>query len=314
MSVRHRYIQPLRQAVAALHCDQSGAALTEFVITLPVWILLFAGVITMSKMGMNTVANRLDTQTKLWDGVFAASTGKSAEHMTTAGAGGIAAAESIRLAAVSGNPHAIATGANGVVMGALALKGSWGESAARTKPFEYLPGANVPSVKLSPGDALQKGSGYPVQIVNDGLANADWKSGGGSGISTVINMFGDALSGSGGLAALAAGIRYGEVYVENPSPPVGTLFGQNFTAMSHANVLVAPSPLTGAEADYLPLVLSRFVAEGEKNYSVMMNFGKSEWDGDSSGDGGYDFGDPNEQMQRDREEAERQAQEQQGDD
>lgn len=313
MSVHDHRFQPIRLALSTLHRDQSGAAMTEFVITLPVWILLFAGVITMTKMGMNTVANQLDTQRKLWDGVFEASTGKVAAHMTSATGGGEAAVESYRLAGVSGNPHVIATTANGVTMTALAGKGSWGESYARTKPFQYLPGADVPNVHGSPGGALRTGSGYPVQIVNDGLANADWKSGSGNGISKVINLFGDALSGSGGLAALAAGIRYGEVYVENPSPPVGTLFGQNFTAMSHANILVAPSPLTGAEADYLPLVLARFVAEGEKNYSVMMNFGESEWDGDG-GDGGYDFTDPNEQMQNDRDEARRQAEEEQGGD
>jgi hypothetical protein len=296
----------LRPLMLRFHRDQSGAALTEFVVTLPIWITLFGGVVALGKLGVDTTANQLQTQAAVWDAVFAASTGKKAVHMSTVSGGGAAAAESATLATDGANPHQITTSVNGGVMTALAAKGSWGESKGRVLPLEYIPGATVPTAEHDPSKVLKVGSDYPMHIVNDGAANANWKSGkGGSGFSKIINMFGDALSGSGALAAIAAGNRYGEVYSATTSQPIDLPFGQSITATSHANLLVAPSPLKGAEANYLPFVLSRLMAEGEKNYSVMMNFGESEWKNTGASRGG--FSDPTGKLDDEKKKSEEDA-------
>ncbi len=271
------------RTLGAFHRDRSAATLTEFVITLPIWIIMMGGLINFGKLGQNTTGQKMEAQRIVWNEVFAASTGKKQAHMFPVEAGGTASATSFALAGTGGNPHKVADGANGLVMSTgLAVDGSWGESYERVLPLKVVPGADVPDVYYDPDDVLDGGSPYPHKIVYDGAANSDWKTGNGL-YSTIIGFAGNALSGSGALAALGAGDRYGEVYAHPPDQKISLIFGQQVTAHAHANLLVAPSPLKGKEARFGPFILARLVAEGEKNYSVMMNFGKSEW----KNSGGY---------------------------
>jgi len=265
------------------HYNHSGAALTEFVITLPVWIILFAGLLGMGKFGLNTTANQLETQTKIWNSVITES--DDAVHMTTVSGGLDAGAKSGEVFTKEGSPNNITTGLNTLVMiPGLSGAGSWGESFGRTKLLEYVPLLDVPSVKSGPDDVLAGGSGFPLKIVNDGGMGTDFGAqSSASAFSKVLDYVGDVISGSGALAAVAAGNRYGEVYAESQSEPIKVWIGASVTANSHANMLVGPSPLTGATADYLPFAMARLIAEGEHNYAVMLNFGESEWQNDSGG-------------------------------
>jgi hypothetical protein len=270
--------------LSTFHRNESGATLTEFVITLPIWIVMMGGLINMGQLGIKTTAHQMRTQKVVWSAAFEGSTGKNVAHMSPAVAGIPAVAEAGTLAANSDNPHQIASGADAVVMGGLEVNGSWGESYLRTRPLVALPGTDAPTPKWAAEDVLEVGSDYPNQIVNDGIVGTDWQgNGGGSLTSKIMSYAGDALSGSGALAALGAGNRYGEVFAAAPPEDIDLIFGNTVTANSHANLLVAPSPLTGSEARFAPFVLARLVAEGEENYAVMMNFGESEWDNDGAG-------------------------------
>lgn len=288
--IKFRFIKSISTRVGrGFHRDESGASLTEFVISLPVWIILFAGLLGLGKFGLNTTANQLETQTKIWDSVFTES--DDAVHMTTASGGAAAFAKSSELAANSSNPHQVITGLNSLVMTpGLSLAGTWGESFGRAKPLQYIPLLDVPTVYSDPDDVVGGGGGFPLGIVNDGVAGADWSNdSGGSALAKVMNQVANVVSGSGVLAAVAAGNRYGEVYAETESDPIDVWIGDPVIAHSHANMLVGPSPLTGGKANYLPFALARIMAEGESEYAVMMNFGESEWEG-GSGEG-LDIGD-----------------------
>src|SRR5690554_183972 len=273
----------LTRIARGFHRNHSGAALTEFAITLPVWIILFAGLLGMGKFGLNTTANQLETQTKIWNSVITES--DDAVHMTTVSGGLDAGAKSGEVFMKEGSPNNITTGVNTLVMApGLSLAGSWGESFGRTKLLEYVPLLDVPEVQYNPDDVLAGGSGFPLKIVNDGGTGTDFgAAASGSAFSKVLDYVGDVISGSGALAAVAAGNRYGEVYAESQSEPIKVWIGASVTANSHANMLVGPSPLTGATADYLPFAMARLIAEGEHNYAVMLNFGESEWKNDSGG-------------------------------
>lgn len=265
----------LRALLRPFHRDQSGTSLTEFVIALPVWILVFMGLLSVSKLGINTTANHMETQAKIWDTVIHA--GKNPLHRTSVGGGGAAVAHSALLAVDPGNPHPIATGYNGtVVMGGLAAAGSWGESYGRTEPLSLVPGTDMPTIHATPDDALVVESTYAQKIVNDGVAGADWSTSG-TGITAVIGAMGNIMGGTGAIAALGAGNRYGEVYAESTSEPITVWIGQPVVAHSHANILVGPAPLTGLAAKFAPFGFARIAAQSDKNYSVMMNYGKSEW-------------------------------------
>lgn len=275
----------LTRASRGFHQDEAGATLTEFALTLPIWIVMFGGIISVGQLGIGTTANHLSTQTELWDNVVEASTDKNEEHMFPAAAGAAAAMTSAELASRSENPHPIADGANAAVMGdavisrGLASGGTLGESRARTLPLKAVPGNTIPE-KLShkPEEILEVGSPFPHKVTHDGLAGSSWKTtGSGSVTSKIAHYAGSAMAASGAVAALAAGARYGEVYAAKEDTVIPLAFGNSIKASSHANLLVAPSALTGNEAEYTPYIIARILAEGEHNYAVALRFGKSEW-------------------------------------
>lgn len=187
------------------------------------------------------------------------------------------------LALVDANPQQIADGYEAFVMGRMGLQGHWGESYERTRLASLIPGVGNDLEREASAEDVIGDQPFPQSILNDGQ---DRPRGGGGLMSTLLGF----IAGTGVVTAVGAGIRYGTVFGEHEHTfSVGVL--GNFTAKSHYDVLVAPSPLRGV-ATKTSWALARAYAEAEDEYSVMMNFGESEWEGDSSGGGSSDpFGD-----------------------
>ncbi|AWV90379.1 hypothetical protein DFR33_107221 [Bradymonas sediminis] len=295
-TIRNKVLRPL---FIGFQRDEDGAALTEMVMTLPIWILMLGGIISLGRLGMNTTSNQLDVQTGLWDGVFEVSatddspgSGDSSSdpqwvHFTPISGGAAAAYESGTLAGMSQNPNQIIDGVNSATMGAMAVTGTLGESYGRTLPLQVVPGHTMPDVTTDPDDVLQVGSPYPKKVTYDGVLNSstDYNTGGGW-LSTVTNAIGNVVASAGMVGSLGAGIRYGEVYTES-NYDTDVMFNVTIPASAHANILVAPKPMTGNDAKWRPFLMNRLLAGGEENYSKMMRFGGDpSWDAEGSPDTG----------------------------
>lgn len=293
---------------------ESGSAMSEFVMFLPVFVMCFAGVVNLGKFGYETTRTKVLAQKQLWSKVIPItySLADGTAHMSSVAAGGIAAAHLGGLAADGDNPQQAGDLYEaGVMTLGLAADGHWGESYTRVVPFSATSLANDVEPKYDPSDVIGD-QPYPNSLLNDGPNRP--KPDGVVGIITAV------LSGSGAVPAMAAGIRYGEVFGEqNRSFRVGRL--GNFGSEAHYDVLVAPSPLKGV-ATKMTFGFAWALAQAEENYRVMMNFGESEWEGDSSGGStnhsgaldGLDELDKKDDAVKDAEDelAEQQAAEQQG--
>ncbi len=255
--------------------EENGTAVTEFVMFLPVFVVTFAGIVNLGKFGYETTRTQVLAQKKLWANVMPITHGiaDGGVHMSSVAGGGEAAAHIGALATDGDNPQQAADVIEaGIMAGGLAIDGHWGESYLRVKPFEAVGFADDVDPTYDAKDIIGE-QPFPNAILNDGL-NRPKPDG-------IVGVITSLLSGSGAVPAMAAGIRYGEVYgEEDRSFTVGN-FG-SFNAEAHYDVLVAPSPLKGI-ATKMTFGFAWAFAQTDENYRVMMNFGESEWEGDSSG-------------------------------
>lgn len=255
--------------------EENGTAVTEFVMFLPVFVVTFAGIVNLGKFGYETTQTQILAQKQLWANVVPITHGiaNGGIHMSSVGGGLEAAAHLGGLAGDSDNPQQVADGLEAGVMSlGLAVNGHWGESYARVKPFKVIGFANDVDPTYDATDIIGE-QPYPNSLLNDG-PNRPKPDG-------IVGVITSVLAGSGAVPAMAAGIRYGEVYGEqNRSFNVGNVGSYN--AEAHYDVLVAPSPLKGI-ATKMTFGFAWAFAQAEDNYYVMMNFGESEWEGDSSG-------------------------------
>ncbi|MEZ4461907.1 MAG: hypothetical protein R3E66_19730 [bacterium] len=185
---------------------ESGSAMTEFVMFLPVFVVTFAGLVNLGKFGYETTQTQILAQNQLWANVMPITHGiaDGGEHMSSVAAGGAAAAHLAGLAGDGDNPQQLADGYEAGVMSlGLAIGGHWGESYARVKPFSVTSLANDVDPQFSASDVIGE-QPFPQSILNDG-PNRPTPSG-------VVDVITTLLSGSGALPAMAAGIRYGEVF------------------------------------------------------------------------------------------------------
>jgi len=255
--------------------EENGTAVTEFVMFLPVFVVTFAGIVNLGKFGYETTRTQVLAQKQLWANVIPITHGiaDGGVHMSSVIGGGAAAVELGTLAGNSNNPQQVADGLEAGVMSlGLAVNGHWGESYARVKPFKLIGFASDVDPTYDATDIIGE-QPFPNSLLNDG-PNRPMPDG-------IVGVITSILSGSGAVPAMAAGIRYGEVFGEQErSFNVGNV--GSYTAAAHYDVLVAPSPLRGA-ATKMTFGFAWAFAQADDNYYVMMNFGESEWEGDSSG-------------------------------
>lgn len=263
--------------------NERASAMTEFVMFLPIFVVVFAGIVNLGKFGYSTTQNKILAQKALWTGVIPvthSTTTETGSHMSSVIGGGDAGLHLADLALDGSNPQQAADGVEGGLMGlGLGVGGHWGESYGRTIVVSVLPGVGGDLERHESAEDVIGDQPFPQALLNDSV-NRPRGSGG------IVGSILQYIAGSGVVAALGAGIRYGTVFGEHEHTFTVGRIG-SFKSRSHYDVLVAPSPLKGA-ATKTSWALARAYAESEDNYSVMMNFGESEWEGDSSGGSSMD--------------------------
>lgn len=267
--------------IRRLRGDESGTAMTEFVFFLPVWIVLFIGILNLGKIGIASTVVQVQTHRDLWEQAIQVPEGFLAgSHMSPRTAAPVTAAGYFGVAGGAGNPQPALDTAEGTATGAgMLVRGHYGESCVRTIPLEPLMQNGIePTCSAEEVLGQSDTNRYPHTLLNDTLDERSF-SGGWTGILA------SAVGASGLIPAIAAGIRYGSVFSE--SSDTVELFGgaASFNTSSHMDVIVAPRPISGIEADTVTFGIAFLAAKLDDNYMHYQQFGKTNWGG---GDGTAD--------------------------
>lgn len=216
------------------HKSQHGTTMTEFLITLPIFILIF---VTMVRLGQFEL-----TAGQVW---------KTAYQDTWAKALPVSQAQVVALSGqnIHGNPSQAGSAAKAQLgqhsvhnkissiknkvrgneqetYAGMQSSGHWGESFERVQPSaDFLNFHNVGDYLTAQPAKVVGNSAYARSLVDD--------SGG------VVNV---SKGGSGVAAAVGAGVRYGTVFGVSEINPV--IMGMNIPMYVHFNTLVAPMPFT----------------------------------------------------------------------
>ena len=244
--------------------DERGTTLTEFVMTLPIFVMIFIGILQLGTVTAHSVVVDARAYKETWDLAIPVSKEKvSLAHMTPASGGGLA------VKAIS-YEHTRSSLQQGAVQAAelmtyqgLAKDGTLGESYNRALPAEKV--LNIGNLdgnlqsSLSPD--LIGNSKYAKDLLNESVDFAA----SGSGALSQLNGF---VTGAGIRPAIAAGMRYGAVVGEASDSTSWLNFPVNYRA--HFNTLVAPYPMGTAEDELTTTAVTRLTMEAQNPYAEVL--------------------------------------------
>lgn len=237
----------LHRAIARLAGDQQGVALTEFVVCLPVFLLIFVGVVNLNKLQAEGMAVKMRATNNLWTEAIPVQKSTFGPRMLPSVQGGLAAAH---IGSHFRYPLADTVGIASA--GGLAGFGHFGESYALVKPVDMManiwfspPSFNLWNLfELDPpnhdhqltwkGSNVYNNQKYARDLVDDSTVKSLPPAPG------LLGFANAALTVSGARPAIAAGVRYGLAVGEDQNTV--SFAGQNYSLSAGYDVLVAPKP------------------------------------------------------------------------
>ncbi|MBA2663132.1 MAG: pilus assembly protein [Bradymonadaceae bacterium] len=278
MNVAHWHKQ-IGAWMGRFHRGESGATLTEFVMTLPIFILIF--------MGMMQLGQFESMAGKAWGNAYK-DTWARALPITQAQDMAVdfsdltqihANAQSASVAALhqmsSHRPHndhdlikLEVTLAEATTYGGLGVNGHWGESFQRTRPANnYMRFRHVDGLVANNPNQILGNSAYARALLDDAGGALPIQPGGGSGPMASLNSI---INGQGLRPVIGAGIRYGTV---NGTKEVDhTVMGRTVSMRAHFNTLVGPQPTS----DHVTMAVTRTAMERYNPYSEMLGISMSQ--------------------------------------
>lgn len=236
------------------HRDQRGTSLTEFVICLPIFILIFVGVVNLNKLQDKSMYIKLQATNRLWTNAIPVQKSKVNLHMLPVAGGGKATAE---IASHIKDPLSDTIGMASTV--GLAATGHFGESYALVKPIDMMADVFTSSMNLEMrGDPVYNGQELARDLLDDGLIKSLPS---GSGPLAAFNAF---ITASGARPAIAAGIRYG--LAAGHADADVTFAGQSYQLSTVYDVLVAPKPTS----EMVTTAVTRLAVESHKPFSGVL--------------------------------------------
>lgn len=302
----------VRQLQRCFHRNERGVAMTEFVIFLPAWIVIFVGVFALGRLGLDTTKVQMTAQKQMWDAVIPI-TNSDLEpdiHMTPRSGLFEWGPHHVDLAGDSDNDQQ----AQDAVEAAIMMLGQggfghWGESYGRVKPFELVGSvadfAQVENLTFQGRSDILNDRIYPSMLLDDSVPT-DAPSGGLDGILSAV------LGLSGIMPALGAGVRYGTVFGEVEDQPIHIAGGQTVAASAHYDILVAPAARKGAQTELTDLI-AYGLTQTQETYRDLFYFGENNYGGSSTSGGRYNpddiLGDGMDEIEQEREDAEEELEE-----
>ena len=261
-----------------LRCDQGATSLTEFAITMPVFILIMSFVYYMGVAGHVLSQETGEAQRLLWDEVMIQNqdleepinhTDPLQPHVHPVPGSEVDDAFLIAytLRQKRTGLRIELHGHEEQYVGMLASGGSWGESHWRTRPIEgvFAGGTDIDHITHSPGDIVGQ-SPYARVLVGDTSGAQEAQLGtGGSGALAAAGAEGFASESL--IPPLAAGIRYGVVHgiqdgeIEFPH-------GWTLPVRIHFDTIVPPTPMVHSEREVA--AITRMQLEHFDPYSKLL--------------------------------------------
>jgi hypothetical protein len=222
---------------SAFRDNQEGTSMTEFLIILPIYILIFVGINNLSKLESESVIVKLNASKQMWNGVLGLTNIVQLDpsHAQPMLAGAAVTAN------VSAHPSGFTTVdiAEGAMSVGLMQNGSWGESQRRAQ-VSGAAGLSLPTTHDSPESLGMDDAAR--DLAYDRTANP-LPAGEGA-----LSVWIPAMIASIPVprAASGAGSRYG-IVVRDASVTVTISTGQSFEMSAGYEVLVPPAPRTAFE-------------------------------------------------------------------
>lgn len=254
------------QLAGRLHREEEGTALTEFVISLPAFLVIFVAIFQFTMVQAAATEVHVRAAKRLWTAALPVQKNKmTTNHMLPA------------LSATRSMPIINKRAQGGMITKTLdlgsktllmATNGHFGESYTLTLPYEQtgMANYNLPTggVKRTVDDVAS--TKFTRSLVNDGLSSPS----GGSGLGALSSIVG----ATGGRPAIAAGIRYGLVSGE-ADKSVSLPGGVSWQTNAMYDVIVSPYPHKSF-VDHLQTVgMVRLTMEECKLYSTILGIEKS---------------------------------------
>lgn len=163
---------------------ESGSAMTEFVIGLPIFIIIFSGMGTLYRMNQESLIVKADANAKMWKGAEASMIGM------------------IPLVGAATSVNSIGD----LFQNGLSGGGIYLDSGIKVKiPYHIMPGAVAVNPQLTVGAAMQADDKYISHNLLNDMVNPTWHGGG------FVGAFNSIVQTTGAGPAIAAGMRYGSV-------------------------------------------------------------------------------------------------------
>jgi hypothetical protein len=254
------------EAVGRFLADERGTSLTEFVLTLPVFLIIFSGVLQLSRLLHEGVRVKARASKSMWEKALdihnSGPTSVTNLHTQPIAAGGDSISKIQSHSSPNGDGWAMMK--NGP--GGLINNGTEGEASQATNILSNNPGPGVPSPSGSapnqtPGD-------FPETVIDDSSFNQV-----GTGPSALNAFTASAgLSATGPNPAVFAGSRYGMVVGEDQETV--NIGGRSYDMSAGYDVLVSPEPLEGGFLEEnFAVGLSRLAAEDDDCLSEVLIIG-----------------------------------------
>lgn len=263
----------LREALARFREDERGAALTEFIIILPVFLIIFSGILKLSKLQSATVQAKIATTGQLWAQANAVQRDQGIPGLSTV---------------AHMTPGAAASKANGILgsrqrgylnysdqlddtkFAGLNINGTAGESG-RALSRSIGPGQSIESqtnlqgrIEEDMNNVVDGPTGFTGDLVNDGQSPSGMTSG-----PSLLSKLSSVASASGARPAIGAGIRYGLVSASF-GPQAIPLKVTTVTISTGYDTLVAPVPMSTDSASFNTVGTVRLSLRNYQDYKGLL--------------------------------------------
>ncbi|AWV90709.1 TadE/TadG family type IV pilus assembly protein [Bradymonas sediminis] len=232
-SLKTKLTRPMRRFLA----DEGGATLTEFIITLPIFILIFAGIANLSRLNTAVVRTSGVAYATMWDNALEVQKDTAGIHTSVGHAGSAIKANmtTYRDKQEEDYVHQVVRRETNAQGSGLASKGTLGESEARVRSthkeikLRWIHADVTSNIQPIVGDST-----YGKRLFDDGSSapRVSFNSSNGFGTGTT------GLTGSKPRLAHATSAHYGEEM--GTDTQTVTIAGQQFHIYQYYNTLVSP--------------------------------------------------------------------------
>lgn len=245
--------------------------MTEFIITVPMFIVAFVG---LTQLGLFTEKS-VKTWARAHRNTFQVAIPSSQirwSPMAQPTAAAVISAATMGLGTPihqSGVQEGLVLASETTTYASLGLNGHWGESSMRTAPVDFATDMHyIEGMRTQNSSDIIGNSTLSKDLFDESVG--DFNGSGGGALGALNSL----LSGSGLRPAMAAGMRYGAVgaYADDSMSVAGR--SMNFRASF--TCLVPPFPLTGFEAASVPTGVVRLTMENTGQYEEILGIAWSQ--------------------------------------